>query len=67
MDDLPAVRYPVIKMADLRPGVGPAHGLTACEAVYLALARRLYVGLITLDKGLAAAARADGRLVALPA
>ena len=65
LEDLRAVRYPVMEMAevvwDLRAG------LTAYDAAYLALARRLDVGLITLDKGLAAAAAADGRLVALPA
>ena len=65
LEDLRAVRYPVMEMADavwdLRTG------LTAYDAAYLALARRLDVGLITLDKGLAAAARADGRLVALRA
>lgn len=65
LEDLRAVRYPVIEMAeavwDLRAG------LTTYDAAYLALARRLDVRLITLDKGLAAAARADGRLVVLPA
>jgi predicted nucleic acid-binding protein len=65
LEDLRTVRYPVMAMADtvwdLRAG------LTAYDAAYLALARRLDVRLITLDKGLAAAARADGRLVALRA
>jgi predicted nucleic acid-binding protein len=63
LEDLRAVRYPVMEMAeviwDLRAG------LTTYDAAYLALARRLDVGLLTLDKGLAAAARADGRLIAL--
>jgi predicted nucleic acid-binding protein len=61
--ELRAVRYPVMETAEavweLRAG------LTAYDAAYLALARRLDVRLITLDKGLAAASRADGRLVAL--
>jgi predicted nucleic acid-binding protein len=63
LQDLRAVRYPVMEMADavweLRAG------LTAYDAAYLALARRLDVRLITLDKGLAAAAQSDGRLAAL--
>jgi predicted nucleic acid-binding protein len=61
--DLRAVRYPVIELAeaiwDLRAQ------LTAYDAAYLALARRLEVGLVTLDKGLAEAARKEGRLVRL--
>jgi predicted nucleic acid-binding protein len=63
--DLRVVRYPVMEMSeviwDLRAG------LTTYDAAYLALARRLDVMVITLEKGLAAAARAEGRLVALPA
>lgn len=65
LEDLRAVRYPVIEMVDLVWDLRA--GLTAYDAAYLALARRLDVRLITLDKGLAAAAHADGRLVALPA
>jgi predicted nucleic acid-binding protein len=65
LTDLRAVRYPVMDMAetvwDLR------ESLTTYDAAYLALARRLEVTLVTLDKGLAAAARADGRLAPLPA
>lgn len=61
--DLRAVRYPVIELAeavwDLRSQ------LTAYDAAYLALARRLDVGLVTLDKGLAEAAAKAGRLVPL--
>jgi predicted nucleic acid-binding protein len=59
--DLRAVRYPVIELAeavwDLRSE------LTAYDAAYLALARRLDIGLVTLDKGLAGAAAKEGRLV----
>ena len=65
LEDLRAVRYPVMAMADVVWDLRA--GLTAYDAAYLALARRLDVGLITLDKGLAAAARADGRLMALSA
>jgi predicted nucleic acid-binding protein len=59
--DLRALTYPVIELADevwdLR------ENLTAYDAAYLALARRLGIGLVTLDGGLAAAAAKDGRLV----
>jgi predicted nucleic acid-binding protein len=59
--DLRAVRYPVIELVeavwDLRSQ------LTAYDAAYLALARRLDVGLVTLDKGLAEAAAKERRLV----
>ena len=59
--DLRAVRYPVIDLAD---AIWDLRGrLTAYDAAYLALAHRLDVGLITLDAGLAAAARTEGRLV----
>jgi predicted nucleic acid-binding protein len=63
--DLRAVRYPVIEMADAVWELRPS--LTAYDAAYLALARRLDVRLMTLDRGLAVAARAEGRLVALGA
>lgn len=65
LEDLRAVRYPVVEMADVVWDLRA--GLTAYDAAYLALARRLDVGLVTLDKGLAAAAHADRRLVVLPA
>jgi predicted nucleic acid-binding protein len=61
--DLRTLTYPVIELAeavwDLRDE------LTAYDAAYLALARRLDVGLITLDGGLAKAAAKEGRLVTL--
>jgi predicted nucleic acid-binding protein len=61
--ELRTLSYPVIELVetiwDLRAG------LTAYDAAYLALAQRLDVGLITLDGGLASAAAADGRLVAV--
>ena len=61
--DLRTLTYPVIELAeqiwDLRAE------LTAYDAAYLALARRLDVGLLTLDSGLAKAAVKEGRLVLL--
>ncbi|HUN79203.1 MAG TPA: type II toxin-antitoxin system VapC family toxin [Solirubrobacteraceae bacterium] len=58
--DLRALTYPVIELTadiwDLR------EVLTAYDAAYLALARQLDVGLVTLDGGLAAAASKEGRL-----
>jgi predicted nucleic acid-binding protein len=55
--------YPVIEPAaetwELRDT------LTAYDAAYLALARRLDAGLVTLDGGLAVAAAEEGRLVRL--
>lgn len=39
--------------------------LTAYDAAYLALARRLDVGLVTLHRGLSAAAAKEGRLAQL--
>ncbi len=58
--DLRTLTYPVIELTaeiwDLRDA------LTAYDAAYLALARRLDVELVTLDGGLALAATQDGRL-----
>lgn len=57
--DLRTLTYPVIELAaeiwDLRDA------LTAYDAAYLALARRLDVGLVTLDGGLAAVAAKERR------
>jgi predicted nucleic acid-binding protein len=63
--ELRAVRYPVIELADVVWEL--RDGLTAYDAAYLALARRLDVELATLDAGLAAAARAEGRLADISA
>jgi predicted nucleic acid-binding protein len=63
LHDLRTLAYPVIELAaeiwELRDT------LTAYDAAYLALARRLDVGLVTLDGGLAVVAAQDGRLVQL--
>jgi predicted nucleic acid-binding protein len=60
---LRALRYPVLELAtpiwELRAR------LSVYDAAYLALARRLDVQLLTLDAGLAVAARAEGRLVSV--
>ncbi len=61
--DLRTLAYPVIEFAaeiwELRDT------LTAYDAAYLALARRLDIELVTLDGGLAAVAAKEGRLVQL--
>jgi len=58
--DLRTISYPVIELVaeiwDLRDA------LTAYDAAYLALARRLDAGLVTLDGALAAAAARESRL-----
>jgi predicted nucleic acid-binding protein len=61
--DLRVLTYPVIELADAIWALRDR--LTAYDAAYLALARRLNVGLLTLDNGLAKAAAAQGHLVAL--
>jgi predicted nucleic acid-binding protein len=62
--DLRTIGYPVIELADEIWDLRDT--LTAYDAAYLALARRLDVGLITLDGGLAAIAAKEGRLTGTP-
>jgi predicted nucleic acid-binding protein len=61
--ELRAIRYPVMDLADAVWDLRPV--LTTYDAAYLALAHWLDLQVVTLDSGLAAAARADGRLVSL--
>ncbi len=51
---------PVAGDLDRLMAMADRHGLSAYDAAYLDLARRLMVGVATLDKRLAAAARAEG-------
>jgi predicted nucleic acid-binding protein len=62
--DLRTIGYPVIELADEIWDLRDT--LTAYDAAYLALARRLDVGLVTLDGGLAAVAAKEGRLAGTP-
>lgn len=57
-----ALRYPVLP---LYPGIWARRdNLSAYDAAYLALAERLDAAVLTVDRGLAAAARSEGRLAA---
>lgn len=58
--DLRAIRYPVLELADTIWELRAT--LTAYDAAYLALARRLDAPLLTLDRALADAAAAEDRL-----
>jgi predicted nucleic acid-binding protein len=58
--ELRTLTYPVIGLVDAVWDLRAT--LTAYDAAYLALARKLSVGLVTLDSGLAQAAAKDGRL-----
>jgi predicted nucleic acid-binding protein len=61
--DLRALTYPI---RELMPAIWPLRfNLTTYDAAYLALARWLDVGLVTLDGALAEAAARDGRLVSV--
>jgi predicted nucleic acid-binding protein len=75
LDDLPAarslallermrvVRFPVMDLSDVIWGLRDK--LTAYDAAYLALARHIGAELLTIDGGLAVAAKAEGRLLEL--
>lgn len=61
--DLRALTYPIY---ELMPAIWPLRfNLTTYDAAYLALARWLDVGVVTLDGALADAAARDGRLVSV--
>jgi predicted nucleic acid-binding protein len=63
LDQMRVVRFPVMELSDAIWELRDK--LTAYDAAYLALARRIGAQLLTLDGGLAAAARAEGRLIEL--
>jgi predicted nucleic acid-binding protein len=63
LHELRAIRYPAMELADAIWGLRAE--LTAYDAAYLALARRLETELVTLDGGLAKAAAKDRRLAVL--
>jgi predicted nucleic acid-binding protein len=65
LGELRVVRYSVSELSDAVWELRDR--LSAYDAAYLALARRLGLSLLTRDGGLAKAARAEGRLVELPA
>jgi predicted nucleic acid-binding protein len=60
LSELRTVRYPVLELIDAIWGL--RERLSAYDAAYLALARRLDLELLTMDAGLAIAAREEGRL-----
>jgi predicted nucleic acid-binding protein len=60
LSELRALRHPVIDLIDDIWGL--RERLSAYDAAYLALARRLDLALLTTDAGLAIAAREEGRL-----
>lgn len=62
--ELRIVRYAAIDLLDAIWELRDS--LSAYDAAYLALARRLGLQVLTCDGGLAKAARAEGRLVELP-
>jgi predicted nucleic acid-binding protein len=63
LSDLRTLTYPLRELT--RPIWELRFNLTTYDAAYLALARRLDAGLITLDGALAEAAARDGRLVSV--
>ena len=63
LSDLRVLAYPLREL--IRPIWALRFNLTTYDAAYLALARGLGAGLITLDGALADAAARDGRLVGM--
>jgi predicted nucleic acid-binding protein len=63
LSDLRVLAYPLREL--IRPIWALRFNLPTCDAAYLALARGLGAGLITLDGALADAAARDGRLVGM--
>jgi predicted nucleic acid-binding protein len=63
LSDLRALTYPIREL--IPPIWALRFNLTTYDAAYLALARWLDVGLITLDAALAQAATHDGRLISV--
>jgi predicted nucleic acid-binding protein len=61
--ELRTLTYPALELIEQIWSLRAA--LTPYDAAYLALARRLDIGLITVDRGLATAAATEGRLVAV--
>jgi predicted nucleic acid-binding protein len=61
--ELRALTYPIREL--MRPIWELRFNLTAYDAAYLALARWLDVGLVTIDAALAEAAACEGRLVSV--
>lgn len=56
-----ALRHPVLSLYSSI--WGRRHNLSVYDAAYLALAERLDARVLTVDRGLATAARAEGRLI----
>lgn len=63
LDQMRVVRFPVMELSDVIWELRDK--LTAYDAAYLALARRIGAQLLTIDDGLATVARAEGRLLEL--
>jgi predicted nucleic acid-binding protein len=63
LESMRVIRFPVMELGDVIWELRET--LTAYDAAYLALARRIGAQLLTIDDGLAAAARAEGRLLDL--
>jgi predicted nucleic acid-binding protein len=65
LPELRVVRHPVEPLA--RAVWSMRDALTAYDAAYLAVAQNIDAQLLTTDRGLAAAAKQDGRMIAIAA